>query len=274
MRVTANINIKGGVGKSTTVINMAAILAERGKRVLVIDADPQCNLTQFYGFRDTDKLCENTLAQLLCLDAEGRSDYAEDYILETAVPGISLLPASIELINADFASVIKSPDRVSVKAISDLLYNLNFDAWLDSGVPEGGTDAFDFVLIDCPPRFTAASVAAIYAADDIVIPTETDLFSITGLTTLVKQVETVRGYKPAIRIAGALITKWHNTAACIQGECALRASSVPVFRQVIRRSDKVTESIFAGQSLQAYSPQSAAGRDYRAFVDEYLEEVR
>ena len=125
MRVTANINIKGGVGKSTTVINMAAILVERGKRVLVIDADPQCNLTQFYGFRDTDKLCENTLAQLLCLDAEGRSDYAEDYILETSVPGISLLPASIELINADFASVIKSPDRVSVKAIYDLLEALN-----------------------------------------------------------------------------------------------------------------------------------------------------
>ena len=265
MRVTANINIKGGVGKSTTVINMAAILAERGKRVLVIDADPQCNLTQFYGFRDTDKLVENTLAQLLCLDAEGRSDYAEDYILETAVPGISLLPASIELINADFSSVIKSPDRVSVKAIYDLLEALN----------EGeDADAFDHVLIDCPPSFMASSVAAIFAADDIIIPTETDLFSITGLTTLVKQVETVRGYKPAIRIAGALITKWHNTAACIQGECALRASSVPVFRQVIRRSDKVTESIFAGQSLQAYSPQSAAGRDYRAFVDEYLEEVR
>ena len=265
MRVTANINIKGGVGKSTTVINMAAILAERGKRVLVIDADPQCNLTQFYGFRDTDKLVENTLAQLLCLDAEGRSDYAEEYILETAVPGISLLPASIELINADFSSVIKSPDRVSVKAIYDLLEALN----------EGeDADAFDHVLIDCPPSFTASSVAAIFAADDIIIPTETDLFSITGLTTLVKQVETVRGYKPAIRIAGALITKWHNTAACIQGECALRASSVPVFRQVIRRSDKVTESIFAGQSLQAYSPQSAAGRDYRAFVDEYLEEVR
>ena len=138
----------------------------------------------------------------------------------------------------------------------------------------GGCDAFDFVLIDCPPSFTASSVAAIYAADDIIIPTEADLFSITGLTTLVKQVESVRRFKPNIRVAGALITKWHNTAACIQGECALRGSAVPVFRQTIRRSDKVTESIFAGQALQAYSPQSAAGRDYRAFVAEYLEEVR
>lgn len=273
MRTTVIINIKGGVGKSTTVINMAAILAEMGKRVLVIDADPQCNTTQFYGFRDPDKTVDNTLAQLINLDAEGRSDWAEDYVMETAVPGVSLVPASIDLIFADFASTERF-GSVSVKAISDLLYNLNVDAWNDAGVPDGEVDAFDHVLIDCPPSFTAASVAAIYAADDIVIPTEADLFSIIGLTTLIKQIQSVRAYKPTIRVAGALITKWHNTAACIQGEAALRASSLPIFRQVIRRSDKVTESIFERQSLQAYSPQSAAGRDYRAFVEEYLEEVR
>ncbi len=273
MRTTAIINLKGGVGKTTTVINMAAILAEAGKTVLCIDGDPQANLTQFYGFRDPDKTLDSTLAQLLNLDAEGRSDWAEDYVLETAVPGISLVPASIDLINADFVSAMRF-GAVSIKAISDLLYNLNVDAWNDAGVPEGGVDAFDFVLIDCPPSFTAASVAALYAADDVIIPVEADLFSVTGLTTLLAQINSIRRFKPAIRVAGALITTWHNTAACIQGECALRGSAVPVFRQTIRRSDKVTESIFAGQALQAYSPQSAAGRDYRAFVAEYLEEVR
>ena len=269
MRTSAVINIKGGVGKSTTVINMAAILAELGKEVLVIDADPQCNLTQFFGFRDSDKLCENTLAQLLDLDAEGRSDQAEDYIYETAMPGVSILPASIDLIFADFASTERF-GSVSVKAISELLEALTESG---RGVIEP-PEPFDYVLIDCPPSFTASSVAAIYAADDIIIPTEADLFSITGVTVLMKQIEGVRRFKPAIRVAGALITKWHNTAACIQGECALRASAVPVFTQNIRRSDKVTESIFAGQALQAYSPQSAAGRDYRAFVAEYLEGVR
>ena len=265
MRTTAVINIKGGVGKTQTVINMAAILAERGQ-VLVIDADPQCNLTQFFGYRDSDKLCDNTLAQLLNLDAEGRSDQADDYIYETAMPGVWLLPASIDLVFADFASTERF-GSVSVKAIADLL-----EALTESG--RGVIDPpepFDYVLIDCPPSFTASSVAAIYAADDIIIPTEADLFSITGVTVLMKQIESVRRFKPSIRIAGALITKWHNTAACIQGECALRASAVPMFRQTIRRSDKVAESVFSGQSLQAYSPQSAAGRDYRAFVDEFLE---
>ena len=270
MRTTAVINLKGGVGKTTTVINMAAILAERDKRVLVIDGDPQANLTQFYGYKDPEKTVSCTLAQLLNLDAEGRSDWCEDYIFATGVPGVELLPASLDLINADFAST-QRPGSVSVKAISDLLYNLSVDAWNEAGVPDHAVDAFDHVLIDCPPSFTAASVAALYAADDVIIPVEADLFSITGLTTLMAQIDSIRRFKPTIRVAGALITKWHNTAACIQGECALRASAVPVFRQAIRRSDKVTESIFAGQALQAYSPQSAAGRDYRAFVDEFLE---
>lgn len=272
MRTISIINLKGGVGKTTTVINMAAILADMGKTVLSIDADPQCNLSQFYGFRDPDKLCENNLATLLNrFESPGRSDYADDYVLKTPFPGISLVPASVELVNADIASIKRGGN---VKAILDLIDSLNEDAWIDQGVPENGASAYDFVLIDCPPSFTAASVAAIYASDDIIIPLEADYFSIAGMAGLIAQINGVRRIQPRVRIAGALITKWHNTPACIQGECALRASSVPIFTQTIRRSDKVTESIFAFQALQTYSPQSAAGRDYRAFVAEYLEEVR
>ena len=270
MRTIVNQNIKGGVGKTTTTINMAAILAEQGKEVLVIDADPQCNLSQFYGYADPEKLCGQTLYQLINLDAEGRSDIAEDYIVPTPVPGVTLLPGSIELIGADIASIYRADGRVRIKAISDLLESLTESCRGLIDPPE----PFDYVIIDCPPSFTAASVAALYAADDVIIPVEADLFAITGMKTLMAQIDSVRRFKPRIRIAGALITKWHNTAACVQGEAALRASGVPVFRQTIRRSDKVTESIFSGQSLQAYSPQSAAGRDYRAFVAEYLEGVR
>ena len=266
MRTISIINLKGGVGKTTTVINMAEILADRDMSVLVIDADPQANATQFYNLsRETD--C--TLAQLLDLDAPGRSEMIEDYILTTGFPGISLLPASIELINADIAAVQRKDGRVNVRAIAELLALLQADAF-DADDP----DPFDFVLIDCPPSFTAASVAALYASDDVIIPVEADLFSVSGLATLIEQINSVRRVKPQIRVAGALITKWHNSPACVQGEAALRASAVPVFRQTIRRSDKVTESIFQRQALQAYSPQSAAGRDYRAFVAEYLEEVR
>lgn len=272
MRTISIINLKGGTAKTTTAINMAAILADMGKAVLAIDADPQANLTQFYGFRDPEKTVGNTLAELMnACESIGRSDLAEDYVLHTPFPGIDLVPASISLINADIASIKRGGN---VRAIQDLLDNLNEDAWIENGVPEESCSAYDFVLIDCPPSFTAASVAAIYASDDVIIPVEADLFSITGLTTLIAQINSVRRIQPRVRVAGALITKWHNTPACVQGEAALRASAVPVFTQTIRRSDKVTESIFASQSLQTYSPQSAAGRDYRAFVDEYLEGVR
>lgn len=268
MRTVSVINLKGGVGKTTTVINMAAILADRGNEVLVIDADPQANLTQFLLCSEPEKQLGCTLAELLNSNASGRSSYAEDYIYETSTPGISIVPASIDLINADIASIQHGS---SIREIDDLLLAVKEDAAYPG---ESGADAPDFVLIDCPPSFTAASVAAIYASDDVIIPVEADLFSIIGLTTLLTQINSVRRIQPRVRVAGALITKWHNTIACIQGETALRGSSVPVFRQTIRRSDKVTESIFQREALQSYSPQSAAGRDYRAFVDEYLEGVR
>ena len=270
MRTTSIINLKGGVAKTTTAINMAAILAAQGKRVLLIDADPQANLTEFFGIHDPEKTCDCTLAELLDRDAAGRSDYAEDYVQKTAEPNIDLVPGSIALIGADISSMLR-PGSTSVRAIRELIDNLNADAWADAGVPEDGADAYDAVLIDCPPSFTAASVAAIYASDDVIIPVEADLFSVLGMTALLRQIDGVRRISPRVRVAGVLICKQHNSAACVQGEAALRASGVPVFDCTIRRSDKVTESILKRLDLQQYSPRSAAGRDYRDFVAEYLE---
>lgn len=258
MRTIAVINLKGGVGKTTTVINMAAILAARGDRVLVIDADPQANATVFYDCVGGD--C-NTLADLL--SGVGPSE-AWDYIYYTRAPGVLLLPASLDLIQADISS-ISSGGRV--KAISDLLDCLREDGEADAA------EAIDFVLIDCPPSFTAASVAAIYAADDIIIPVEVDAWSLGGLATLLAQIDSVRRIQPRIRIAGALVTKWRNTPAVIQGEAALRSSAVPVFQTAIRRSEKVPEASFKAESLETYSPRSSAGYDYRAFTLEYLEGV-
>lgn len=258
MRTIAVINLKGGVGKTTTVINMAAVLASGGKEVLVIDADPQANATGFYGLDGGE--C-NSLADLM--SGHGRDMEAEEFLYPVS-EGVTVLPGSIDLIQADIASVYIGG---SFQAISDLLEVLCADAVAAEEEP------FDFVLIDCPPSFTAASVAAIYAADDVIIPVEMDAFGIAGMAQLLRQIESVRSIQPRIRVAGALITKWHNTQAVIQGEAALRASAVPVFRAVIRRSDKVTESGFKGLALDAYSPRSSAGYDYRAFVAEYLEGV-
>ena len=258
MKTLSIINLKGGVGKTTTAINAASVLASRNLRVLVIDADPQSNASLFFGI-DAEK-CGSNLADLL----EGRENDPYNLLYETGVYHVDLAPAGIDLINADIASI---RDGGSVRRIRDMLETFQADAH----VGPAARDAYDYVLIDCPPSFTAASVAAVYASDEIIIPVEVDAFSVHGMVEVMKQIESVRKIQPRVRVAGVLITKWHNTPAVVQGEAVLRDSAVPVFRTVIRRSDKVAESLFQAKTLEEYSKTSAAARDYRKFVDEYLE---
>lgn len=260
MKVISIINLKGGVGKTVTAVNMAAILAgEHGKRVLVIDADPQANATRFFGLNGDD--C-NTIAGIM----NGDADYPYDFIYETKLEGVSCIPSEISLIEADIASVKEGGSVKRLRGFCEAIEEDNQYLAKNGEAPE-----FDFTIIDCPPSFTAASVAAIAASDEIIIPVKIDAFALDGMAELVKQVEGVKQIRPQIRIAGALITMWHNCPAVIEGEALLRKTGLPVFRQNIRRSDKVDESTFMRQPLEEYSRQSAAGRDYRAFVAEYLE---
>ena len=258
MHTTAILNLKGGVGKTTTAVNMAAVLAARGDKVLVIDTDAQANATQFYGFKGD----LNSLTGVL----QGQADNYEEFIYDTGETNTKLLPADIDLIEYDIASVRSGGNYTFLAELLDVIRE-------DDELTPPPERIAEWVIIDCPPSFTAASVAAIYAADDIIIPVKVDAFSLGGLSQLLSQIENVKKVKPEIRVAGVLITMWHNSPAVVQGEEYLRNSGVPVFRTVIRRSDKVDESTFYGQALQSYSPQSGAGRDYRAFVNEYLEGV-
>lgn len=265
MRVISIINLKGGVGKTTTAVNMAAILAgEHGKHCIVIDADPQANATQFFGLKGEE--C-STLSGIL----DGCGDCIDDYIYDTNVSGVKCVPADIDLIDCDIASV-RSPEGGSVKALRNFCDVVREDnAYAES---MGTGDAVDFVIIDCPPSFTAASVAAIYASDDVIIPVKIDAFAVSGLRQLLAQIGGVQSIQPGIRIAGVLITMRHNAPAVVQGEALLRGSRIPVFSTHIRRSDKVDESTFAARPLGDYSRNSAAGVDYRRFVNEYIEGVR
>ena len=256
MRKISIINLKGGVGKTITAVNMASILAKDfGQNVLVIDADPQANATRFYGLGQD----VNTVAGIL----DGLCDDYDDFIYDTRQPGVWCVPASIELIQADIASTISGG---RTKRLAGFLGAIEEDA-----AAMDGYEGFDMAIFDCPPSFTAASVAAIAASDDIIIPVKVDAFALDGLTELSRQIEAVREIRPEIRVAGILITMWHNSPAVVQGETLLRQSGFPVFRSVIRRSDKVDESTFAGQPLDEYSRYSSAGIDYRSFVSEYME---
>ena len=267
MKVVTIMNITGGVGKTTTAINMAASLAgEHGKRVLVIDADAQANATQFFGLHGGD--C-NTLSGVL----EGLCEDIEEFIYDTHIPGVRCLPADIGLIDCDIASVRDSQVGPGIRALRDFCQAIREDNALEIF---DGSDAIsipavtDYVIIDCPPSFTAASIAAIYASDEVIIPVKIDAFAVNGMRELLAQIGSVQRIRPGIRIAGILVTMWHRAPAVVQGEELLRRSGVPIFGVHIRRSDKVDESTFAREALLDYSKASSAGRDYRDFVREYL----
>ena len=262
MKTISIVNLKGGVGKTVTTVNMAAILAgDYDKKVLVIDADPQANATRFFGLDGSE--C-NSVAGIMA----GECDYIPDYIYDTSINNVSCVPSEISLIEADIASIRTG---YGLKALNSFLDAVKADNELAN---DFGERPFDFTLIDCPPSFTAASVAAIYASDEVIIPIKIDAFAIDGMRELSAQIENVRKIRPGVKIAGVLVTMWHKSNAVVQGEDLLRASRWPVYQTHIRRSDKVDESTFARQSLDEYSKGCAATVDYRRFVSEYLGEVR
>ena len=161
------------------------------------------------------------------------------------------------MIMADLAAITNGR---SVSNFSNLANAL--DLCRDMGV--------DYVLIDCPPSFSAASVSAIYNADEIIIPIKLDGFSVDGVAQLEAQIRAMTNVRPRLGY-GCLITMWHNVEVIRSGcRAFLERYGDHVFTQHIRRSDRVDESTFARQSLDVWSPTSAAGRDYRAFVAEYL----
>lgn len=268
MRVISLINLKGGVAKTTTAVNMATILAERyGKKVLVIDADPQANATQFFGLKN--KGC-NSLPDVM----DGTCTDLNDFVYETRTPGVSIVPSRIDLIQYDMAQLLNADHR-KLQVIKGICDNIRDDNEFYECEGCNADRIIDYVIIDCPPCFSASSVSAIYASDDVIIPVKIDAYALDGMAELMEQIASIQGLQPGIRIAGVLVTMWHNSPAVVQGEELLRKTGLPVFKQHIRMSDMVDESTFALQSLETYSPRSAAGVDYRRFVAEYfIQEVR
>ena len=254
MRTIAIMNLKGGVGKTVTALNLAAALSSAGKRVLLVDCDGQMSLTRFY-FHDIDPDDQATVADVL----QGTSEVVwEDNVLPIVGSNIQLLPAS---------SGLYALDAVSIREGGIGLTTLR--GFRDAVAEDGEVD---YMIFDCPPGFTAASVSALMAAREVVIPMLVDGFSMWGVHDMAEQINGIRSANPTIKIAGVLITQWHNCELVRQGEILLRKLSLPVFKTVIRRTDKVPESTIDRRFIYDYSPRSAASRDYQLWVQEYLGE--
>ena len=248
MRTTAIMNLKGGTGKTVSTINLAAILSKlHGADVLLIDADSQGNLSEFTALRPADLKDAKGTASLLTSK--------EFTVMPTKMDRVVLIPGDTELMALDVSSArsgIADP-----MALADILEK--FDR----------ARAYDYCLIDCPPAFSAAAMAALAAADEVVIPVKLDAFGIRGLAKLVAQISNMQKVNPDLEIAGVLPTMFYPTPAQRAAEEDLRtcltAMGVRCF-QHIRRSPSVDASTFAQSPLVYYSPKSGACRDYKIFV--------
>jgi len=258
MRTTCIMNMKGGTAKTVTAINAAAILDKyHSQRTLLIDADSQCNLSDFVA-RDPKNLD----------GAKGMADLLKGFapmaLVETIIPQAMLLPGHEDLLDLDVTTIKTGHSDPLALA-----------GWLADVCRSDYYGKFDRCFIDCPPAFNAAAAAALYAADDVIIPVKLDAFGIRGLSRIIKQIRSMREINPDLKIAGVLPTMCYKDVALKAAEEDLRDSleavGIRCFHH-IRRSPKVDGSTFEQMPLAYWSPNSAACIDYRNFVRELLGE--
>lgn len=250
-RIVAIANQKGGVGKTTTAINLSASLAALGKRVLLIDLDPQGNASTGLGIEVADR--SGTTYDLLL----GELGYA-DLVQSASAANVDVIPATVDLSSADV-------DLVSREKRSFLMQ----DALR-------GVNGYDFILIDCPPSLNILTVNALVAAHGVVVPLQSEFFALEGLSQLMLTVRDVRRTaNKALRIDGILLTM-HDTrnrlARQVESDARDTLADL-VFQTTIPRNVRVSEAPSFAQSVLDYEPNSTGSQAYFALAHEYIDRL-
>jgi chromosome partitioning protein len=249
--VIAIANQKGGVGKTTTAINLAGALAEEGYRVLCIDMDPQANLTAGLGINLNT--IELSMADVL---ADGRA-LIRDIVRATEVAGIDVAPAHIDLASTE----------------GELFTALGREQILRDAL-EGQLDGYDFALIDCPPNLGLLTVNGLVAATGVIIPVQTQYYAMKGLTNLVKVINAIRlKLNRDLRILGLLPTFYDgrtNLARDMLDELRV-VGDHHVFTSIVRNTVKLGEAPLVGRPITTYAGSSEAARTYRELAREVVD---
>lgn len=251
-KIIAIANQKGGVGKTTTAINLAAALAEAGKNILLVDLDPQGNASTGLGIGREARVF--TIYDLLLDDA-----LLSDVVLPTETKNVQIIPATVDLSSADI-ELYASENR------SDLLRTALKQ-------PDMASFGFDFILIDCPPSLNLLTVNAMVAADSILVPLQSEFFALEGLSQLMLTVREMReAANPGLRIEGIALTMYdsrNNLSQQVEQDARENLGEL-VFKTVIPRNVRVSEAPSYAMPVLSYDPKSKGAVAYRALAREIL----
>ena len=248
-RVVAIVNQKGGVGKSTTAINLAAYLASGGQRTLVIDMDPQGNATSGLGVSEGGSGC--------VYDVLLEGTPVQDVVVKTEVEGLDIVPSTINLAGAE------------VELASALAREFKLKKALQ-GLPGG---AYSRILLDCPPSLDLLTLNALTAADEVLIPIQCEYYALEGLTQLMRSIRMIREeLNPDLEIGGVLLTMFdprtnlaHQVAEEVRSFFGDR-----VFHTIIPRNVRLSEAPSYGMPVALYAPKSTGAEAYAAVAEEVM----
>ena len=248
-RIIAIANQKGGVGKTTTSINLSACIAAKGKKVLVIDIDPQGNTTSGYGIEKNE--LENTIYELILGDCS-----VEDCILKEIFPNISILPSNVNL----------AADEIELIGVEKKEYILKNEVdWVK--------DRYDFIIIDCPPSLSLLTVNAMTTADAVLVPIQCEYYALEGLSQLIHTINLVKErLNPSLDIDGVVFTMYDsrtNLSAQVVENVKSHLSQ-KVYGTLIPRNIRLAEAPSYGKPINMYDAKSAGSESYMSLADEVI----
>jgi chromosome partitioning protein len=248
-RILAVTNQKGGVGKTTTVMNLGAALAERGAQVLVIDLDPQSNSTSGLGI-------DPKRARLTVYDLLSGSASIDEVATATAFPGLHVVPSQVALAGAEIELVTQTDREGRLRQSLSAL-----------------TGGFGYVLIDCPPSLGLLTLNALAAADQALVPLQAEYFALEGLAHLLYTVQLVRmNLNPRLEVAGILITQFdaRTTLSWDVLNEVRRAYPDKLYQTLIPRNVRVSEASSHGQPVTVYDPTCRGAQAFRQLAEEVM----